>query len=395
MNNNRVAFSSVFLYYKENSATNAGTDVRLQQVAVPLIVLFVSHSLGCDDTINPSAAFVPRMAVYSVLTTQSDTQFVRIYASYNPAENNPQNNLDELPVTDANVTITDGSTTYTFRDTTIARPDTSRYKSPLHIYYCYPMAVEADKQYSLQVNSTAYGTASANVSIPQQGQMQPPSGQFLNDPIRFRRLPLNVEYEPTPQAKAFLIRLYVVFTAENFWEPESVRGKEKYFEIPIRRIATNRLAEECIIQYPQIRKLGTIRAPTQGQQPLLLAFPFPFLTYVESIARISRSNFNARFKRAVSYYVQFDDPWYKYYATTNLFEDKLGVRLDNPLYSNMNGSIGLFGSMRVDSVIVPLQETIPYLFEMSGDAFYVYCQQEAPPSTEPLQELQKLMFRGN
>ncbi|HEX9829358.1 MAG TPA: DUF4249 family protein, partial [Bacteroidota bacterium] len=100
----------------------------LTRIAIFAFALSVSHSLGCDDTINPSAAFIPRMAVYSVLTTQSDTQFVRVYASYNPDDNNPENNPDELSVTDATVTITDGSTTYTFRDTTIARPDTSRYK---------------------------------------------------------------------------------------------------------------------------------------------------------------------------------------------------------------------------------------------------------------------------
>ena len=89
---------------------------------------------SCKDNFNPAAPFTPRMVVYSVLSNATDTQYVRVYTTYNPANNNPLNNPDENPVTDAQVTISDGSMSLTLHDTTLDRPDKTRYPSDIFAY---------------------------------------------------------------------------------------------------------------------------------------------------------------------------------------------------------------------------------------------------------------------
>lgn len=58
------------------------------------------------------------------------------------------------------------------------------------------------------------------------------------------------------------------------------------------------------------------------------------------------------------YWVQFDEPWYKYYASFNLTQDKFGLRADPPYFSNIENGSGLLGIMRVDSAVVALPEKL-------------------------------------
>jgi hypothetical protein len=351
---------------------------------VALLLVFLAS--GCDDTINPTAPFKAQMVVYSILTTQSDTQYVRVYSSYNPPEMNPSNTSKEIPITDAQVTITQGNRTFVFRDTVIRRPHTSRYNNDLHLYYCYPMRVEPNTNYSLQVTSPTYGSASSTVRVPNVASLYIATPSVLSNPVAQFGQPVLLTYSFFPTLSAYLVRFYIVYTDENPWDPPALRGKEKYFEVPYRRIALNRNLELCTVIYPQLTKLEpALISPVPGSgNPKVLGFTFPFSTYNESIAAIRRYNFNVRFKRAVFYVIQFDQPYYRYYSIVNNYRDKLAIRLDEPDYTNILGGSGLFASIRVDSTSWDLPE-----FIAPGPSTYnpVYCQQEVPqiaPKFDPL-----------
>ncbi len=98
----------------------------------------LSSLSSCDESFSPTAPFLPRMVIYSMLTTENETQFVRIYSTYSPPGGDPSQNPDEQPVTDAQATISDGKTVYTFRDTVLWRPDKTRYPSGIRLYYLIP-----------------------------------------------------------------------------------------------------------------------------------------------------------------------------------------------------------------------------------------------------------------
>jgi hypothetical protein len=312
---------------------------------------------GCNDSINPTAPFEPRLVVFSVLSAASDTQYVRVATSYDPPNGNPLLQTDDQSLKDAVVTISDGVTTYPFRFMTIDRTDTSRYTRPISVYSAYPFRPQANREYTLTVASASHGQVTATTRVPGSGYIdcftiaelvQPSSPSYFTKPIV-------TQFSLHDLAKAQLVRFFIVYTTENPGD----NGKEQYYEVPtLWRIINDNLDITFKLFPTPTRRTAPLN---RRDQTYYLSISYPYPTYNESIYQIKRRNFNVRFKRAVFYLVQFDEQWYKYYATANLFQDRLAVRVDPPDYTNIQGGLGLFGSFRVDSVVVPLPELIdPY-----------------------------------
>jgi hypothetical protein len=314
-------------------------------------------NLGCEDSIHPSAEFSPRLAVFSVLSTATDTQFVRVATSYNPPNGNPLLNIDDHSLADVSVTISDGSTTYPFRYTTVARADSSRYTGPIGVFAAFPFRPLANKEYTLTISSPVYGQVTGKTVIPGSGSIdcftiaelaQPSSPAYFGKPVI-------AQFSLHDLARAQLVRFYIVYTTENPGDD----GREHYYEVPTLWTIINDNLDITFKVFPTPTK-RTAPLSRRGQT-FYLSVSYPYPTYNESLYQIKRRNFNVRFKRAVFFLIQFDEQWYKYYATANLFQDKLSVRVDPPDYSNVRGGEGFFGSFRVDSVVVPLPELIdPY-----------------------------------
>lgn len=312
--------------------------------------------IGCEEAINPSAYDSPPVVVYSVLNSLSDTQFVRLYTTYNPPDYDPFANKDEQSISDASVVVSDGTRSYTFQFTPIPRPDTSRYKTMLGLYSVFPFRPVANRRYTLNVSSS-FGVVTATTTIPGEGRISSFTINELQQPDRYSgdRNPVTAEYVISDLTKAHLVRLYVVYTTENPGEA----GQEKYEEVPsfVRVVDKNYNVVRKIFPSPSRRTTPLTRRGQTFYNSML----YPFPAYNETLYQIRYSNFNVRFKRAVFFLVQFDEAWSKHYATGNLFQDKLGVRLDPPDYTNIQGGWGLFGSFRVDSTVVELPEFIvPY-----------------------------------
>lgn len=331
--------------------------MKIQLFAFVIIVL-ICFTSGCDDSFSPSAPFEPKMVVYSILTTQSDTQYVRIYSSYNPPNNDPSQNAEEVGVTDAQVTISDGIKTFTFRDTVIQRPSQSRYTSPIHVYYAYPMHVDSNKTYVLNAVSPTYDRVTAKTTVPGAGSLSVLSKDVLDDPSipgQTYGKSVFLSYLRANPPKPFLIRFYLVYNSENGWIPEPERSQERRYEVPLRRIVIDPRYLVCKIIYqepyaalPLPRSFGRVQTPETYQ----------FTNYNLSIAGIGFFNFNVQYKRAVFYLVQMDDSWYKYYQSSNISKNPYAVRVNMPTYTNIEGGVGLFSSMRVDSVVHQLPRYI-------------------------------------
>lgn len=325
--------------------------------SLAFLVLMAVVSLSCDDSIKPSAEFNPRLAVFSVLSTATDTQFVRVAMSYDPPNNNPFLNTDDHSLDDAVVTMSDGTNTYPFRFTTVAREDSSRYSGPIGVFSAYPFRPQANREYTLTISSLRYGRVTAKTIVPGSGyidcftiaEMAQPSS-----PAYFTR-PVIAQFSLHDLAKAQLLRFFIVYTTENPGDD----GSEHYYEVPtLWRVINDNLDITFKIFPKPTRRTAPLN---RRDQTYYLSVSYPYPTYNESIYQIKRRNFNVRFKRAVFYLAQFDEQWYKYYATANLFQDKHAVRVDPPDYTNIQGGMGFFGSFRVDSVVIPLPELIdPY-----------------------------------
>lgn len=305
---------------------------------------------GCNEAFNPNAPFEPKMVVYSFLTTESDSQFVRVYSTYNALENNPSFNTDEPRVTDAKVTISNGTTTFTLQPIVVPRADTSRYKSNIKAYFVYPFRPQKGKDYTLTIASSTHGSITARCSVPEKGGFSDVSTRLLDNPWSGSE-PIIVKARLSDATRGFLVRFFVEY--ETYLTTPNERVIQRV-EVPI-----NLHVVDCLhgiynyvlpIMVPRISKPGT----PEGSD----GFLYNAFGYRRTIELINEQNREVRFKRAVFYLVQFDENFYNYYGLTNAFKDKYTTRLDESDFTNINRGVGVFGSLTVDSISYVLPETM-------------------------------------
>jgi hypothetical protein len=321
---------------------------------VSLIAAGVLFSLfeGCDSSFNASAPFQSRMVVYSVLTNESDTQYVRVYGTYNPPDNDPSKNLDEQSVTDADVRVSSDSALYQFRKIVLQRPDTSRYASDIVAYMCYPFRLARGKKYTLTVTSPSLGVATGATTVPGVAQVGPVNFSCLSDPYHsLAQMITNyaVEAVLSSQAKGYLAQIYVDYMATTV-HPGVYQFKRRQIPSVVRIISKYQGTWEYI--YPAIRRRASNNA---GYRETELFNTAAWIFMGESDIFVYDGS-GSLFLQAVFQVIQFDPPLYDTYSVAHLFRDRYSVRLDEADYTNISGGIGLFGSIAVDSSLWALPE---------------------------------------
>src|SRR5512142_1998310 len=94
---------------------------------IVVVAVWTVLAAGCNEPFSPRGPYTDNLVVYGVLTNRSDTQYVRVYSTYNPPSVNPLTNTSDNAQAGANVTIADDSGTFHFSQGTTTRLDKSRY----------------------------------------------------------------------------------------------------------------------------------------------------------------------------------------------------------------------------------------------------------------------------
>lgn len=318
-----------------------------------LFVMAAFHFWGCNEPFIPTAPFQPRMVIYSVLTTERDSQFVRIYSTYDAPNNNPTANREEIPITDANVSITDGTTSYFLKPIQIPRPDTSRYQSSINAYFAYPFTPQRARSYILNVASREYLPASVSLTVPGRPTMSLHNYSSLDDPVGNNADP-SLSILLGAKTKVYLVRLFIYYSSS-----ETGARTEKRMEVPTRINVISFQGPYLEYIYPTMkRRVSQDVANPRGISVQLETVAFPIQSYRWVIPLIKFFSIEVKFHRAVFYLIQFDEPFYKYYSLAHQFQDRYTIRLDDPDFSNIPNGAGLFASLTVDSLSYDLPEFI-------------------------------------
>ena len=321
---------------------------------VPLVFLTLLLFPSCDDSFNPAAPEIPRMVVYSLLTTEFDVQYVRVYRNYIPEANNPQNNIADSPVKDATVTVSDGITTYTFHDTLVARDDTSRYKEPIFAYVASGFRAKPGSVYTLNVTSPTGGHVTSTTRVPTASMLTIPYFYQLDAPYNYPSLIPQVSFSLSSYTSAYKVKFYIEYEADTNTGREIFRR-----EVPERLLVVSCFFEIYDYVYPKITRRtnpANVNLEFRGTQY------FNFFSYRRSVELVNERNLNPSFRKVVFYNTQFDENWYRYYISARSFQDRFSVRLDEPDFTNLQNGIGLFASMAVDSLHHDLPAVILWPF---------------------------------
>ena len=285
---------------------------------------------GCDQTFNPNGPFEQKLVVYAILSTRSDTQYVRVYKTAPPGNNLPSTPLN-LQVTDARVTVSYGNRTFAFRDTTLERKDQSGNRVDIHAYVAYSFLPEQAVPYTLSINSPSSGQVISTAASLYYGTL------FVVTQLRTRASAedIAVRVAPAINARAYFVRMFLEYEtlSDTVWRRRRV-------EIP-QDLRLNEATGDVEFVYPTPIPRGSRALGASGLEEVL----FRVGAYREIIARLNAEfpTGTLRFAKAIFVLTQLDDALYAYYSITHGFPGSATIRLDEPDYSNIQGGLGIFG----------------------------------------------------
>ncbi len=315
-------------------------DIVFRSIAL----LGVMLNLGCNEMFSPRGPYQQQWVVYSVLTTQSDTQFVRIYSNFNPPEDNPLVAATENPDTAAVVSISDGVQTVFFRDTLLVVANRAAPATPVHAFVSTMFRPLPAKSYTLTVTTSSQTSTSAHTSVPAAEILDVPERYKLYQPGQFADQSIEVVDRFAPQAKGYLCRFLIEYGIRS---DSTFRGQ---LEVPLSIGTGNGGATVPVYQ--------TLQRVTY----IFGGAAFPVANYVGVLTQILNQYGNdAVFRLAKFYCIQVDTNLYNYYNIANGFQDAYSTRTDQPDFTNIPNGLGVFGSFNVDSVYYNLdrQLTLP------------------------------------
>lgn len=318
---------------------------QIRSVSSFFVVLFVLWGMmGCTESFEPKGPFEEKLAVYAILSTQSDTQYVRLYTTYNPDGFNPLTSTNDKQVAGASVSLQGSEGTRLYRDTTITRDDQSRYSSNILAYVLSPFRPVPGNSYTLNIQLPSGKRTRGTVSVPGPGYLSVINIHVLQQPQFFDEN-LYVLASIAPRTRGFLLRMFVEFEI-------TVDGRKelKRVEVPqrIRRFAWSDRFEKI---YPKLQRRTSIENERNQGSEFVGFQNDAYVTTLKEIAGTYTLN-NPIPKNAVFVLTQAEMNLYNYFNIVNGFQDEISIRTDQPDFSNIEGGVGIFGAMTVDSLTV-------------------------------------------
>jgi hypothetical protein len=316
--------------------------------ALMTIALISVSIIGCDQPFDPRAPLDQQLVVYSVLSTDRDIQFVRVNSDYMPAGFDPNVYNADNAVRDASVTISSSGSTAILRDTVLARPDTSRYNSPMYVYAVKPFTPQRGRAYEVWVHSPSLGTAFASTVIPTKPLivLADASVPVLMEPFKYAETSV-VQYtvDLSGYARGYTSHLYIYYDVLK-----GSRWVEERAEVPV---SSSIWDTTYSLQWAQYAELTV--CPESNR--LTLQFANGYLkTIIYQIRWSQYVDTHLIFKWVVLVLLQADQNLFGYYQSIRGYRDPQSIRLDEPQYSKINGGIGVVGAYALDSLVFVLPE---------------------------------------
>lgn len=276
--------------------------------------------LGCSNDFSPNGPYQPKLVVYSVLSGNTDTQFVDVYATVNPSNYSAERIQNESIIAGATVVLSSAETLYSFHDTTMIVNDSGIPRS-INRYVCYGAKILPNRKYDLSVNASGFPAAQTSFKTFSPGSILPLNTYlFVNSNNEYD---VEVDLSLGRGSFAYLLRLCFEYEKKinGLWE-------SKTEEVPLYYNGAQPI-------YPQFDFTG---------QALNARKLFSRSVYKQTIAKM-RSNpaDTIRFNYAVIELQQFDESLYTYYSVVNSFPGGSSIRLDEPDYTNIVNGYGVVG----------------------------------------------------
>lgn len=283
--------------------------------------LLASLLVACNQPFEPVGPVSDRLVLYSILSAQSDTQYVRVSATYSA--------LPAPEVENADVEMIGGGRLIRFRDTTIRRVDEQGVLRSMKVYVAYNFRVTGGSQYHLLVSTPSGLQAQSRATA-----LNVPSVRLVDpkpiDSLTGKPIVLKTEFPSATGAYVMHFYLDYYVLIGGGWE---LRREE----VPQRTYQDDAGAEQRV--FPKLALLRT-ETPTE----LTITFDSGLLSQTRSRVLSRHSGARVVFLQTVFLLTQIDNALFTYYSLNSGPKDNSTIRLDQLDFTNVTGGFGFFGS---------------------------------------------------
>jgi hypothetical protein len=304
------------------------------------IILLLLPLSACHHPFDPRGPLDNKMVVFSILSNDRNLQYVRVEHTYMPIGFDALSYTADNFVPNAFVTIRSAGSTFLLRDTVVARPDSSRYMFPIRAYYARPLAITYGASYQVSVASSQLGSTVTSIVVPEK-----PSLSIFPSSIAVLESPLSHAGEDEiiftvnlgNGSRGWIGRLYLYYDVLD-----GGGWREERTPIPIYSIFPKVFSS---VVYAEMSVAG------YKNRSACVYLDTLYRKVIANIAYARYPNSKITFTRVVFELVQVDEGLYNYYEVAHAGGDPLSVRLDEPLYTNLTGGVGVVGVYTLDSLV--------------------------------------------
>lgn len=247
---------------------------------------------------------------------------------YDAPGTDPYLNTEDPEVMGAQIYIKFRGDEYKLKDTLVNRKDSSHYSGKQRYYYGAPLPVYANDSLSIVARMPNGTVLSSGTKVPQyldyESSIPFPRG-FTTDVDVFK---FGKNWEFYWRSK----EIDLCFPKMTIYYTQLINNREvaKTIEVPLRVIDRNGVPTPL---YPVANRDDKISYE-------LASFDWAMNKISEGVAE--KSDF--RILHVIFTVTEYDAPLSFYYSSVNGFLDNFSLRLDEPVFTNINGGYGLFGS---------------------------------------------------
>ncbi len=288
-----------------------------------LIIFIGLVSFSCEEDFSPYGEFKEKYILNCILRGDSTFQIAALSKSYNPANFNPEIISEDVSIKDADIRILIGDSVYIFKDSSIVRTDTSKYKTPFRFYFNENVTLIPNKDIEVEVLLSNGRRIRSSSKTPPKIQFDQRSADVISDqsPSMLQFI-WNISFS----GQYFAPRMVITYT-------KNVNGVNYLMkkEVPYTYFSDG---NEEIPIFPPVGVQSTLSVERQA--------------ITKALNEISKGDPNKQnytiYEFATVQVLALDQNLSRYYSTTNGSLDDLTVRIDEKDFSNVEGGYGIFAS---------------------------------------------------
>ncbi len=312
----------------------------MKRVIKILIGISLWALISCEDSINPKEEFEEEYVLNCIIRSNSEFQKLSLLKTFNVEGFNPKDNNANPFVKGTTISLSYRGDTFYFQDSSIAPENSQRFDGPLEYYYLDNFQPDRN-QTEIKVNA------------------QLPNGEILEavaeTPISFsirlddsnRNIPpednssyINIFWQPYNTS---YFQYYQVSLRIHFEEIKNGEAKKDFVEVPIEVEQENGKQD---LVYPSPRRHTSISYPVRMVDLAM-----------QKIAEKVESTDSVYVNREATFQALALDANLAAYYFAGLSENIYTVRIDEILYSNVEGGYGIFGVVWEEEFNIQVQQS--------------------------------------